>query len=63
MKSFMVDMDVTMSVSMWVRADNAGEANTIALESIKREPHFYLQKSAFVNAVVVDNLEETNSYE
>lgn len=63
MKSFMVDMDVTMSVRIWVDADNADDANSIALKKVEREPHYHLRNSAFVDAVVVDNIEETNSYE
>lgn len=58
MKSFMVDMDVTMSVRLWVRANNEGEANEIALKTVEREPYYHLKGSAFVDAVVVDNIEE-----
>ena len=58
MKSYLVDLDVTMSVRVYIDANSAGEANDLAVEKIEKQPHFYLRNSAFVDAVVVDNFEE-----
>ncbi len=58
MKSYLVDLDVTMSVRVYVEANSIGEANEMALKKIEKEPYHYLRNSAFVDAVVVDNFEE-----
>lgn len=58
MESYLVDLDVTMSVRIYIDANNAEKAKDLAVEKIKKQPHFYLRHSAFVEAVVVDIFEE-----
>lgn len=58
MKTYYIDMDVTMSVRMWVSADCESQARDIAMESIEIEPHFHVQKGAFVGAEITECMED-----
>lgn len=58
MGTYYIDMDVTMSVRMWVRAECETEAHKIAMDSIKREPYYHLRNSAFVDATITESMEE-----
>lgn len=60
MKEYLVDMDVTISVRIWVSANNEDAATKKALDMVEQEPYYHIQRGAFVNAVVVDTFEEND---
>lgn len=57
-KMYYVDMDVTLSVRMWVSADSEEYAQREALERIKRDTIYYVQHGAYVDAEVTDSYED-----
>lgn len=58
MKSFKVDIDVTMSVQIYVEANSQEEAEEMAKKKVKAEPHYYLRNSFFVDAIATDTFNE-----
>lgn len=57
-KMYYVDMDVTLSVRMWVRAESEEEAQKEALGRIERDTMYYAQHGAYVGAEVTDCYED-----
>lgn len=55
---YYVDMDVTLSVRMWVRAESEEEAQKEALGRIERDTMYYAQHGAYVGAEVTDCYED-----
>jgi hypothetical protein len=61
MKSYLVDLDVTMSVRLHIEANSQEEAENMAKKKIKTEPHYHLRNSFFVDVVVIDALKENET--
>lgn len=55
---YYIDMDVTLSVRMWVSADSEEEAQKEALGRIKRDTIYCAQHGAYVGAEVTDCYED-----
>ena len=57
MKTYQVDVDITMSVVEFIEAKNEEEAKRILLEKIKNNPYDYIRNGAFLDAQVTDAFE------
>ena len=57
-KMYFVDMDVTISVRMWVSADSEEYAQREAIERIECDTMYYAQRGAYVGAEVTDCYED-----
>ena len=58
-KEYFVDLDVTMSVRMYVNADNEEDAKKIAINRVELDTLYHLQRGAYVKSEVIDiDLEE-----
>ena len=53
-KEFFVDLDVTMSVRMYVNADNEEDAKNKAINKVKLDTLYHLQNGCYVDSVVYD---------
>ena len=52
MAKYYVDLDLTMSVQMWLDADSKEAAEQMAKEKVAKEPMYYAQQGLFVEATV-----------
>lgn len=58
MKTYQVDLDVTMSLVKFIEANNEEEAKKIALEMIEKDPYYHIRQGAYVDSVITDIIEE-----
>lgn len=57
MKTYQVNVDITMSVVEFIDAKSEEEAKQILLEKIKNNPYNYIRNGAFLDAQVTDVFE------
>lgn len=55
MKTFAIEVDITVSKTIYVEADNIKEAEKIANEKVRKYPHYYYTKAdAYVCHEITD---------
>jgi hypothetical protein len=58
MKEYCVDMDVTFSARMYIKADNEETAKKIAMSRMNQDPRYHTRWGAHVNTEITDVFEE-----
>lgn len=58
MKEYLVELDVTMSVSMYIDANNKEQAKELALSKIKTDTLYQIRKGCYVDSQVTDVIEQ-----
>jgi len=54
MKTFAVEIDFTMSKTIWVEAKNIEEAKKVAEDKVQDYPHYYYTKGSYVGYEITD---------
>lgn len=61
MKTYAVSIDITVSRTLYVDAENEEQAKQIATEKVDKEPYYYAQFcDAFVKQETIDIHEDNN---
>ena len=63
MKEYLVELDVTMSVRMYVDANNEEQAKKLALSKIKTDTLYQIRKGCYVDSQVTDIIEQDKAAE
>ena len=63
MKSFIVDVDITLSKQIFVEAENEEDAQSIVKNWIDDDPYYYAHKAdAFVSFDITDVYEDADTF-
>ena len=58
MKDYLVELDVTMSVRVYVEANSEEHAKKLALSKIKTDTLYHIRNGDYVDSEVTDVIEE-----
>lgn len=58
MKEYLVELDVTISVGMYVDAHNEEQAKELALSKIKSDVLYHVRRGCYVDSQVTDVIEQ-----
>lgn len=58
MKEYLVELDVTMSVGIYVDANNEEQAKELALSKIKTDTLYHIRTGRYIDSQVTDIIEQ-----